>query len=84
MKAGRCVAEMHPDHAVVDLAPIAIVQPPHPDRFFAAFGDARSINAADRFAMRMLAGDDLLATVAKRFFIPLDRFEYRPFLPWET
>ncbi len=66
---------MNTHHAIVDLASVAVVLPTHADGFFAALGRARFIHAADRFGMCMLAGDDLLAAVAKLFFIPLDRFE---------
>ena len=75
LKTGRPIAEMHPDDAVVDLPPIAVVLPTDPHRLFAALGRSRLIHAANRLGVRMVGRDDLLAPVSESFFIPLDRFE---------
>jgi len=66
---------MHAHYAVVDLAPVAVVLTAHAHGFVAALRRSRLVHAADRFAMRMVASDHLLAAVAEFFFIPLDRFE---------
>ena len=66
---------MHPHHAVVHLAAAAVPLPSHTHRVVTALGDPRLVHHADRFRMSVVLGQDLLATIVKSFFIPLDGFE---------
>jgi hypothetical protein len=66
---------MHADDAVVNLAATAEPLPPGPDRFDAALGRSRFIDAADGLGVGVLARDQLLALVAEARSIPLDRFQ---------
>lgn len=66
---------MHTHRAILDLAAIAIVLACCTNGVLAAFVSPRLINQANRIRMSVVAGNDLLATIAKLFFIPLDRFQ---------
>jgi hypothetical protein len=66
---------MHADDAVVHLAATAEPLPTNADRFDAALGCSRFIDAADRLSVGMFACNQLLALVADAAFIPLDRLE---------
>ena len=66
---------MHADDAVVHFAAAAEPLPPGPDRFDAALGRSRFIDAADGLGVGVLARHQLLALVADTGFIPLDRFQ---------
>lgn len=72
LKTGNRVAEMDAHHTIIDLPPIAVVLPADAHRLPAAFGRARFVHATDRFAVRMVCGNNLLAVISQFFFIPLD------------
>jgi hypothetical protein len=78
---------MNAHHAVVDLAAVAVVLATDSHGVLAALGRPRLVHAADRFGVRMLFGDDLLAAISELLFIPFDRFEQalqRPRRRFET
>ena len=75
LKARSSVTEMHSHHAVVDLAAVAVVLPPHADGFVPALRDAGLVHAPNGVGMRVLASHDLLAAIPQLLFIPLDRFQ---------
>lgn len=66
---------MHTHDAVLDFAAIAVVLSLNSHRLVAALGRTGLINATDRIGMSMLLGDNGLTSIAKFFFIPLNRFE---------
>jgi hypothetical protein len=66
---------MHADDSVVDLAATAQPLPRGADGLVATLGCPRFIDAADRFRVIVLACHQLLALVANRLLIPLDRFQ---------
>jgi hypothetical protein len=66
---------MHPYHAVVHFAPVAVPLPRDAHRVVAALGHPRLVHHPDRLRVGMVRGDDLLATIVTLLFIPLDRFE---------
>src|SRR5205823_3074666 len=74
LKAGGVVAEMHADHAVVDLAATTQPLPCGTDGMHAALGRSGFVNAADGLCVRVLAGNQPLTVVPHTKFIPLDRF----------
>ena len=55
---------MHSDDTVVVLSTIAVPLPADTDGFFAALGRTRFVDATNGLGMGMLAGDDLLASIA--------------------
>ena len=66
---------MHPHHAIVHLAPVAVPLPPDPHRIVPTLGDRGLIYHADRVGVSVVLSHDLLAAVVEFFFIPLDGFE---------
>jgi hypothetical protein len=66
---------MHAHHTVVDLASVAIVLPRGTNRLLATLGRTGFIHAADRFSMSVFFGHNLLASISKSIFIPLDRLQ---------
>lgn len=66
---------MHSHDAIVDLAAVAVVLPPHANRIAAALANAGLVHAPNRFRVRVVASHDLLAAVSQFLFIPLDRFQ---------
>lgn len=66
---------MHSHDAIVDLAAVAVVLPPHANRIAAALANARLVHAPNGLGMRVVTGHDLLAAVSQFLFIPLDRFQ---------
>lgn len=63
---------MHSDDAVIHLAATAQPLPRSADRFLAALGCSRFIDAADGLGVAMVARHQLLALVANSGAIPLD------------
>jgi len=59
----------------VDLPAVAVPLAGNSHGRLAAFGRARLVHATDRFAVGVLSGNDLLASVSQFLFIPLDRFQ---------
>jgi hypothetical protein len=55
---------MHTDDIVVVLSAIAVPLPTYTDGFFTTLGRTRFVDATDGLRMRMLAGDDLLASIS--------------------
>jgi hypothetical protein len=74
LKPGGAIAEMHADHAVVNLAATTQPLPRGADGMHTALGRCRFVNAADGLLVSVLAGDQPLAVVPHTGFIPLDRF----------
>ena len=66
---------MHSHDAIVDLAAVAVVLPPHADRFVTALADAGLVHTSDGLEMRVVASHDLLAAISQLLFVPLDRFQ---------
>jgi hypothetical protein len=66
---------MHPDHAVIHFAPVAIPLPRDAHRVVPTLGDRGLVHHADRRGMTVILGHQLLATVVEFLFIPLDGFE---------
>jgi len=66
---------MHTDDAVLDFAAIAVVLSLGSHRVVTTLGRTGLINATDRVGMSMFFGDDGLTSIAKFFFVPLNRFE---------
>ena len=63
---------MNAHNTVVDFATVAIPLATSTHRLRAALGCAGLVHATDCFRVGMLLGDDLLATITKLLFIPLD------------
>lgn len=61
---------MNADHAIVDLASIAVPLARDACGLFAAFRRARFVHTTDRFIVGMLLGNDLLAAISEFLFIP--------------
>jgi hypothetical protein len=66
---------MHSDDTVIHFALVAIPLSSHAHRVLAALANPRLVHHPDRVGMSVVLGDDLLASIPERFFIPLDRFE---------
>jgi hypothetical protein len=66
---------MNANHAIVDLASIAVPLASDASSLFAAFRRARLVHATDRFIVGMFPDNDLLAAIPQFLFIPLNRFE---------
>jgi hypothetical protein len=66
---------MHPHHAVFHLAATAAPLPLGAGRMRTALDYRRLVDDADRLGMGMLAGYQLLATLAQSFLVPLDQFQ---------
>ena len=66
---------MNANGTVFDLASIAVVLSSSTDGVIPTLVRSRFVNQADGFGVSIVAGDDLLATIAKQFFIPLDRLK---------
>ncbi len=75
LKARSGVTDVNTDDTVFNLATVAVVLPCDPDGVTAAFVRSRFVDQADRLWVSVIASDDLLAAVAKFFFIPLDRLQ---------
>jgi len=73
---------MNSDHAIVDLAPIAVPLPGNAHGMFAALGRARLVHTTDGLGMGMVPGNDPLAAITQFFFIPFNRFEKSLHSPW--
>jgi len=63
---------MNSYNTVFNLSSVAVVLPGCADGTASAFGCARFVNQTDGIGVGVVASDDLLATIAKLFFIPLD------------
>src|SRR5580700_3897491 len=74
LKARAAIAQMHADHAVVDLATTPQPLPRNARGMAAALGRPRFVNTTDRFGMSMFASNQYLAVVTHALLIPLDRF----------
>lgn len=60
---------------IVDLAAIAVPLPRDADGFLSALCRSRFVDETDRFVMRIIASDQLLASVSQHLLVPFDRFE---------
>jgi len=74
LKTGGAIAEMHADHAVVNLAATTQPLPCGTDGMLTALGRSRFVNAANGLLVSMLASNQPLAVVPHTELIPLDRF----------
>jgi len=72
LKAGSDIAEMHADHAIIDLATTTQPLPGNSNGIRTALRRSRLVETPDGLGMRVFAGNDLLAFVANPFLLPLD------------
>jgi hypothetical protein len=73
---------MNPNHAIVDLAPVAVPLPRNARGMLAAFCRAGFVHATDRFGMSVVLSNDLLAAISQFLFIPLYRLEESLYRSW--
>jgi hypothetical protein len=66
---------MNGHNTIVHLPTVAVPLASGPHRLGAALGCARLVHAPDGFGVRMVSGNDLLASISELLFIPLDQFE---------
>jgi hypothetical protein len=75
VKGAGGIGDPHVDDRVFDFASVAVVLSLHARRLRAALGDSRFVNQTDGVVGGVLFGDDALAIVHEKSFVPLDAFQ---------